>query len=109
MATLTGFVKDNEGSFIDKDPGAKLNYTIDWTDWMPTSATISTSTWALQTITGDAAPLVNHATAIDTYKTSVTISGGTAGKIYKVTNTITLNSGLIDKRYFRLNVKARTL
>jgi hypothetical protein len=109
MATLTGFVKDNEGSFIDKDPGAKLNYTIDWTDWMPTSGTITTSTWALQTITGDAAPLVNHATSIDTYKTSVTISGGTAGKIYKVTNTITLGTGLIDKRYFRLNVKARTL
>lgn len=109
MATLTGFVKDNEGSYIDKDPGAKLNYSIDWTDWMPQSDTISTSTWTLETISGDAAPLVNHSTAINTYKTSVTISGGTSGKIYKVTNTITLGSGLIDKRYFRLKVVARTL
>lgn len=109
MATLTGFVKDNEGSYIDKDPGAKLNYTIDWEDWMPTNGTISTSTFALQTIAGDAAPLVNHATSIATYQVSVVISGGTAGKIYKVTNTITTNSGLIDKRFFRLHVKARTL
>lgn len=109
MATLTGFVKDNEGSYIDKDPGAKLNYSIDWTDWMPQSDTISTSTWTLETISGDAAPLVNHSTSINTYKTTVTISGGTAGKIYKVTNTITLGSGLIDKRYFRLKVVARTL
>jgi len=109
MATLTGFVKDNEGSFIEKDPGAKLNYTIDWTDWMPESDTISTSTFTLQTISGDAAPLVNHTSSINVYKTSVTISGGTAGKIYRVTNTITLGSGLIDKRYFRLKVVARTL
>ena len=107
MATLTGFLRDNEGAIIDKAPTAKLSYTIDWTDWLPTSATISTSTWTLETVTGST--LTNHADSISGTKTLITISGGTAGKVHKVYNTITLNSGLIEKRYFRLKITERSL
>lgn len=105
----TGFKQDYEGAFAEKDPVAELTYTVDWVDWLPQGATISNSTWTLETITGDAAPLVNEGSLIATAKTLITISGGTLNKVYSVYNTITTNAGLIDRRYFRLKIKARTL
>lgn len=109
MATLTGFQQDNFGAIIDKDPNAKLTYTIDWVDWLPTGTTISTSTWSLDTNSGDATPLVNHATSNTTTTTSIVISGGVSGNVYKVYNTITNSGGSIERRYFRLKIKERTL
>jgi hypothetical protein len=105
----TGFKQDYEGAFAEKDPVAQLTYTVDWVDWLPAGATIATSTWTLETITADPAPLVNLATLIATAKTVITISGGTLNKVYSVYNTITTNGGLVDRRYFRLKIKARTL
>lgn len=105
----TGFKQDHEGAFAEKDPVAELTYTVDWVDWLPASATISTSTWTLETITGDTAPLVNEAATTVGTKTLITISGGTVNKVYSVYNTITTNGGLVDRRYFRLKIKARTL
>jgi hypothetical protein len=109
MATVTGFLQDNDGVYIDKDTSAKLTYTLDWSQWLPTGQTISTSNWSLETFSGDAAPLVNEAASIVSSKTLITISGGTSGKIYKVYNTITTSGGLIDRRYFRLKLKSRSL
>lgn len=109
MATITGFLADNEGTYIDKDPTASLVYTLDWSEWLPTGQTVSSSTWSLETITGDASPLVNEATSNTTTKSLIEISGGTSGKIYKIYNTITTSSGYIDRRYFRIKVRARTI
>ncbi len=109
MATITGFLADNEGTYIDKDPQADLVYTMDWSQWLPTGQTITTSVWTLETITGDTSPLVNEAATNTNTSASIEISGGQAGKIYKVYNKITTSSGYDDRRYFRIKVKARTL
>lgn len=109
MATLTGFEKDNEGAYIEKDPTAELTYTVDWSSWLPSGQTITTSSWTLETISGDASPLVNEAQVNTTTTATISISGGTTGKIYKVYNSITTGSGLIERRYFRISVKLRSL
>lgn len=109
MATLTGFQQDNTGAYIEKDPNAKLTYTVNWVDWLPTGQTVSTSNWTLETDSGDGSPLVNHATSATTTTASIIISGGSAGSIYKVYNTITTSGGSIERRYFRLRVKERSL
>lgn len=109
MATITGFLADNEGTFIDKDPQADLVYTMDWSQWLPAGQTITTSTWTLETFTGDATPLVKEAFSNTTNKALVQISGGTSGKIYKIYNKITTTSGYDDRRYFRIKVKARSI
>lgn len=109
MATITGFLADNEGTYIDKDPTADLVYTVDWSQWLPQGQTISTSAWTLETITGDTTPLVNEGTSNTTTKASIEISGGTTGKIYKVYNSITTSAGYNDRRYFRIKVRTRTL
>lgn len=109
MATITGFLADNEGTYIDKDSLASLVYTMDWSQWLPAGQTIVTSTWVLESISGDTTPLVNEAYNNSTTTALIEISGGTIGKVYKVYNKITTTSGYDDRRYFRIKVKARSI
>lgn len=110
MATLTGYLKDNEGLYIVKDPSANLDYSIDWSDWLPAGSTVSTSSWTLEDVTGDTTPLTGSgAQIIGNDKTVITINGGTTGYIYKIYNTITTSGGLTERRYFRIKVEARSL
>ena len=109
MATLTGFLQDNDGAYIDKDPSAILSYTLDWSEWLPTSTTISTSTWTISTISGDASPVTSVTTTNSGTTTIIKLSGGTAGKVYTITNTITTSGSLIDRRNFRIKVKNRSV
>lgn len=109
MATITGFYKDNDGSLIDKDPEATLSYQINWGDWMPSGDEISTSSWSVETITGDSDNLTTTGNTNTTTTTTVTLTGGTEGNVYKVYNTIETNNSLTERRYFRVKVKSRTL
>jgi uncharacterized protein YndB with AHSA1/START domain len=110
MSTITGYKKDTVGAYIDKDPGARLVYSMDWSDWLPTGDTLSTATYVISTITGDAAPIVKHSQGIEGSTVSyVELSGGTAKEIYTVTATITTTDGNTDKRRFRLKVNDRFL
>ncbi len=109
MATLTGFLKDNTGVYIEKDTEAILTYTLDYTDFLPTSTTISSSSFTLQSIAGDGDPLVKVTESSTSTASTVKISGGTAGKIYKVFNTITTSGSLTERRFFRIKVIERSL
>lgn len=109
MPDTSGFKKDTVGSYIVKDPGAYLTYTVDWVDWLPGGDNLDTSTFTASTISGDASPLVIAANTIITTQAVVEISGGTAGEIYTVTNTITTTNGETDKRRFRIKVEDRYL
>ena len=109
MATTTGFYKDNTGYVIDKDPEATLSYLLDWTDWLPAGSVISTSTWAVETITGDTDNLLNSGTTATSNTTQVTLTGGTEGNIYRVYNTVTTDGALTDRRYFRVKLKSRSI
>lgn len=109
MATLTGYLRDNDGIYIVKDPSANLDYSIDWGDWLPAGSTISTSSWTLEDVAGDTTALSGSGAQIIGNKTVLTINGGTSGYIYKVYNTITTSGGLTERRYFRIKVEARSL
>jgi len=109
MATITGFLKDNEGVFIPKDTEATLTYSLDWTDWLTNGETISSSLFTVETISGDGDPLTKVSQSSTDYVTTVKISGGTAGKIYKVYNTVTTSGSLTERRYFRVRVETRSL
>ena len=109
MATTTGFYKDNEGTLVDKDTEAALDYLISWSQWLPGGDEIATSNWVVETISGDSDALTSTDTGSTTTTASITLSGGTSGNIYKVYNTITTTGGLTDRRYFRVKVKARSM
>jgi|TARA_R110002153_G_scaffold1046_2_gene4925 uncharacterized protein (UPF0333 family) len=109
MATLTGYYADNEGQLIDKDPEAVLSYQITWTQWLSSGDTIDSSNWTVETISGDTDNITITGNTNTDDVTTVTLTGGTSGNIYKVYNTITTVNSLTDRRYFRVKVKDRTL
>lgn len=109
MATVTGFRADRDGAFIDKDPEATLDYSIDWTNWMPTSDTISTSTWAVTSPAGDSDPITVSSDSETSYVATAVLTGGTSGNSYTITNTIATNNNITDRRNFRIFVKARSV
>ena len=70
-----------------KDPNAVLDYGFDWSDWLQSGETIVTSTW----INPDGIT-INSSSSL-TESTVAWISGGTAGKTYRLTNrVVTSNS-----------------
>jgi len=109
MATLTGFQQDRQGTYIEKDPYAVLDYSLDWTNWLPSGEVISAITVTAETISGDAAPLtIDSSTNTDTLVTAY-VSGGTAGNIYNVEYKITTDNAKKDSRNFRIKVVEREL
>lgn len=98
-----GFYVEGEDNQIDKDPGEKLVYTIDWNadGWLGVDA-IATSVFTAETgIAIDAQSDVSP-------QAFVKLSGGTLGKSYRVTNTITTVTGLeTGVRSFVVNLVRR--
>jgi hypothetical protein len=109
MATLTGFLQDNEGTYIEKDVEAVLDYTIDWSPWLPSGDVIATSNFAVEEIAGDTDALDIESQSNNNTLAIVKLSNGSLGKIYRVYNQITTVAGLTDRRYFRIKVKNRTV
>ena len=109
MATISGFYRDNDGSVINKDPESTLGYQIDWSNWLPSGDEVSTSSWSVETISGDTDNLSTTGDTSNTTTTTVTLTGGTSGNIYKVYNTVTTANGNTVRRYFRVKVVERSL
>jgi len=109
MATLTGFQQDRVGHFIEKDPYAVLDYSLDFQNWLPSGDTISSVTVTAETISGDAAPLTIDSTSNTTTVATANISGGTVGNIYNVEYKIETANSLRDSRNFRIKVVERQI
>lgn len=107
MPSLTGFQEDRVGAYIDKDPYAVLDYSLDWTNWMPAGDTIASITVTAETITGDASPLTIDSSTNTNYIVTANISAGTAGNIYNIEFKIVTTNGLQDSRNFRIKVIER--
>ena len=107
MPSTTGFKEDRVGAYIEKDPYSVLDYSLDWTNWMPSGDTISTISVTAETIAGDSAPLVIDSSTNTDYIATANISGGTAGNIYNVEFRIDTTNSLKDSRNFRIKVVER--
>ncbi len=83
-----------------KDPFDILERSIDWTDIVPAGSIISTSTWV-----SDSSDLTVADAGIAGLVTTVRISDGAVDTSYKVSNRITLASGLQYERSFRVLVR----
>ena len=106
----TGYERDTQGSWISKDPSARLIYSMDWSDWLPTGAVLSTVSYSLQVRANDPAPLVKQAQGLAESNTwtYVDLSGGQVGKVYTVTASVTTDTGATDRRNFRIKVENRS-
>jgi len=112
MATITGFKRDAKGLFIEKDPFATLDYTLDFTNWMPAGYTIASLSVTSTNVNGDSTSLAIDATTHTNYLASAVISGGEGGQIYNVEYRITIaqsdsTADKQDSRNFRIKVVER--
>lgn len=84
-----------------KDPDSVLDYGIDWSDWLASGETISTSTWTVPTgITEDSDLNGDESTLI-------WLSGGTAGTTYTLANKIVTSDGRTVERTIEIIVGQR--
>lgn len=130
MTTLTGYKRDTESLYIDKDPESILQYTMDWTNWLASGESIvnsasittgqgaesSTDTYStevtVEQLTGDDA---NTKLRVDSYAKSsnskmvnMVLSHGTEGKIYKVSVKIVTNENEVCEKFFKVVCKKRS-
>jgi hypothetical protein len=87
----------------DHSPTATLDYGFDWRDkgWLEDTETIALSVWAAST----GITLTQEQSTLGV--TSVFASGGVAGRLYTLTNTITTSQGRVDSRTIQLSCKVR--
>lgn len=104
----TGFQQTYQGLSIDKDTEAQLTYTLDWVNWLPTGDSLSVVDWTISARANDPDPLIEESSGIQGTKTYIELSNGQEGKTYTVTAKVTTADGLIDRRYFRVKVTARS-
>lgn len=83
-----------------KDPNAVLDYESDWTVWLATSETITTSTWPVVP-TG----ITKDSDSNTTTTATIWLSGGTAGEDYRCTNRIVTNQGRTNERSILIMVR----
>ena len=112
MPQITDFKQDNEGVFITKDHASKLNYTLDWSEWvseLPTSDNVGSATVTATNTVGDSSSLAVSAVAAQSNKVSFTLDGGETGQIYAVKCIVTTANAFVDARTFRVKVVERQL
>jgi hypothetical protein len=85
-------------------PGAELDYGFDWSDWLATGETVTTSTWAEVTASDDFT-LTNDQNASNI--TSVFFNGGVEGKNYTIQNTVVTSDDREDNRIIEIQCRIR--
>lgn len=103
----TGYKSDRQGLYIEKDSDSKLDYSINWSEWLPSGDTVVNSSWAISFDADDTDPITRVTDGFTETLTTITVSGGTPGEVYRLFNTVTLSSGLVERRNFRILVTLR--
>lgn len=89
-----------------KHPDAKLDFSIDWTEFLGADD-IDTSSWTAEEIDGDGAPLVLSDNGESSGVSVIWIEGGTEGFAYLVSNHIVTTAGREDTRSFVLRIEKK--
>ena len=85
---------------VDKDPQSVLDYGFDWSDWLDAD-TIDTSVW-----TADDGITIDSESETTT-TTTVWLSGGTAGKTYRLVNKVVTTAGRTEERTLNVTLMNR--
>jgi len=89
-----------------KSPGAILDYTVPWADWLTSPEELATAAW---TISPNDGILTLFAESNNATAHSIILSGGKLGRIYQVTSRITTTSSppRVDSRTFAIQIVNR--
>ena len=88
-----------------KDPGAALDYAVDWGAEYASGDSLIESEWDVSPVEAGGVAVVES--EIAGLETRVKAAGGMAGHMYRLRNQVLLASGLRDSRSIMLRVETR--
>ncbi len=88
-----------------KDPDSRIDFEFDWAIAYPDGQAVLASSWTV--VPGEAGGVAVAAAGNDLMQSTVTLAGGVAGHVYRVTNRVTLSDGQIDERSMTVRVEER--
>jgi hypothetical protein len=92
-------------TFLLKDPGALLDYAVDWGAEYLAGDALASSDWSVSPVEAGGANIAGS--QFDLLVATVQVAGGIAGHIYRVTNHVVTASGREDNRSITLRVEQR--
>lgn len=92
-------------TLILKDPDAVVDYAVDWGADYLNGDSLASSAW--QVTPGELNGVAVTAHTFDASVATVKVSGGLAGRVYRLSNLVEMESGRRDARSFVLRVEAR--
>ena len=91
-------------SLFVKDPQARIDHAIDWSSYLA-AQTLVASSWAVDP--AEAGGLAVEESAFEAQRSSARLAGGLVGRIYRLTNHVTLSDGQMDERSVTIRVEER--
>lgn len=88
-----------------KDPDTRIDFGIDWAVICPDGQAVVASRWTATPV--EAGGVAIAGSAHDLMQATVTLAGGIAGHVYRVTNRVTMGDGQIDERSIVVRVEER--
>lgn len=86
-----------------KDPGARIDVSVDWGARYLDAANIIASSWTVAPDEAGGVTVAAH--SFDLTRSAATLTGGIVGASYRLTNRATLSDGQIDERSFQIRVE----
>lgn len=84
-----------------KDPGAILDYKVDWDSWLEPDETLVDAEFTVES------GITLHSETFGARSATVWLSGGTLWEDYRVTCRVVTSKSRIDERSFMVKVKNR--
>lgn len=92
-------------TLILKDPGAVLDYAVDWGSEYLEDDAIAESEWTVSP--EEPGGVVVDSSSFDVATAAVMASGGITGRVYQLANQVVFVSGRVDSRSIVLRVEER--
>lgn len=92
-------------TYLLKDPEAVLDYAVDWGAEYLAGDLLAESAWSV--VPTEPGGVTVEASDFDATTTRVQAAGGIAGRLYRLVNSVGLQSGRADSRSVVLRVEAR--
>lgn len=92
------------GYFL-KDPGASIDYSFDWSAGYLAGTGVSASAWSV--VPAEPGGLLVASSSHAPERTAALLTGGIAGRVYRLVNRVTLTDGRVDERMLTIRVEDR--
>ncbi|GAA4005165.1 hypothetical protein [Sphingomonas humi] len=92
-------------ALVLKDPGSALDYSVDWGLRYLTGDVLTESLWSVVPV--ESGGVTIDGSKFDSLSSTVNVSGGRPGKVYRLLNQVATSQGRQDSRSILVRVEVR--